>query len=340
MSHPRTDKHDSGVALIMVLGVLAASMLLIAHLMLITEVIAKEEMVLTTKSRLRYQAESAAEVTFWMHLTDRRLFSNRRLGQTAEDELRATKNFEPWMLDRRPHVFDNGLVLTYLSSGEEGFKVSEPASLRNNVSLDEVDLLDEINNFLDVLDDYTDSDDLRKLNGMERDEYLAEGFPTLPRNGKIEFRGEIYWLPNWRNVITGEIAIVPPPGCSFQTQATGRRRGSASPQPSFYSASPELIQRILSLSDSELEEVLEARQQWEEHGTALEDSLDIELLSKIRNAFNFTENNLAVITAAAYQQDRELRTCYRIIRETDISKASFFSDRSRQTLSIWERTVE
>ena len=338
MSHPRTDQHDSGVALIMVLGVLAASMLLIAHLMLITEVIAKEEMVLTTKSRLRYQAESAAEVTFWMHLTDRRLFSNRRLGQTAEDELRAAKDFEPWMLDRRPHAFDNGLVLTYLSSGEEGFKISEPASLRNNVSPDEVDLLDEINIFLDVLDDYTDSDDLRKLNGMEGDEYLTEGFPTLPRNGKIEFRGEIYWLPNWRNVITGEIAIVPPPGMSFQV--TGGRRGAAAPKASFYSASPELIQRVLDLSDSELAEVLEARQQWEEHGTALDDSLDIELLSKIRSAFNFTENNLAVITAAAYQQDRELRTCYRNTRETDISKATFFSDRSRQTLSIWERTVE
>ncbi len=341
MNNSRTKQHDSGMALIMVLGVLAASMLLIAHLMVITEIIAKEEMVVTSKSRLRYQAESAAEVTFWMHLTDRRLFSNRRLGQTAEDELRASRDFEPWMLDRRPHLFDQGLVITYLSSGEEGFKVSEPTSLRNHISsLDEGDLLDEINIFIDILNDYTDNNDLRALHGMERDEYLAEGFPTLPRNGKIEFRGEVYWLPNWREVIPGEVAIVPPPGLSVQASGSRGSARSSGARPSFYSASSEIIQRILDLSDRELEEVLQAREAWETQGTPLEDSLEIELLSKIRNAFNFTENNLALITAAAYQQNRELRTCYRLIRESDISKATFFSDRGRQTLSIWERTVE
>ncbi len=334
-SHP--DNHESGVALIMVLGVLAASMLLIAHLMLITEVIAKEAMVVTYKSRLRYQAESAADSTFWMHLTDRRLFSNRRLGQTEEDNLRASKDFAPWMLDRRPHSFDDGLVLTYLSSGEEGFKISEPESLKNNVSIDEVDLRNEIDIFIDVINDYIDTNDLRALNGMERDEYQSEGFPTLPRNGKMEFRGEIYWLPNWRNVINGEIAIIPPPGLSFQ--AIGGR-GASTGRPSFYSASNDLIKRTLDLSDNDLAEVLDAREQWEKNGTPLEDSLEIELLGKIRNAFNFTENNLAVITAAAYQQDRELRTCYRITREADITKATFFSDRLRQTISIWERIVE
>ena len=75
----RRPSDESGVALIMVLGVLAAAMLLIAHLMTVSEILSKEAMVTVRKSELRYQAESAADITYWMYLTDRRLFSSRKL---------------------------------------------------------------------------------------------------------------------------------------------------------------------------------------------------------------------------------------------------------------------
>lgn len=333
MLNSNQHKNESGVALIMVLGVLAVCMLLISHLMMVSEVISREALVVSRKSRLRYQAESAADSTFWMHLTDRRLFSNRRLGQREDDTMRTANNFPPWMLDRRPHLFDNGLAVTYLSSGEEGFKVSEPNSLRDHISPDEVDLLDEVNVFLDILGDYTDTDDLHKLFGMEADHYAAEGFPTLPRNAVMEFKAELYWLPNWRNVIPGEIAIVPPPGLSFPTTARNAK-------PSFFSASEDNIQRILDLTESELEEVRFARQQWEEEGTAPDEVLSEELWSKVRNAFDFTENNLAVVTALAFEPDRSLQGSYRITREANMSKATCYSDKKLQTLAIWERILE
>ena len=63
--HPQRPRQtdESGVALIMVLGVLAASMLLIAHLMTVSEILSKEALVTVGKSELRYQAESAADIS-------------------------------------------------------------------------------------------------------------------------------------------------------------------------------------------------------------------------------------------------------------------------------------
>ena len=326
-------KNQDGVALIMVLGVLAVCMLLISHMLLVSEVIGREALVVIRKSRLRYQAESAADTSFWMHLVDRRLFSNRRLGQREEDELRISQDFPPWMLDRRPHLFDNGLVTTWLSSAEEGFKISEPDSLRSSISPEEVDLLAEVDAFLDILGDYTDADDLHKLNGMEEDQYAAEGFPTLPRNAAMEFKAEIFWLPDWRNIIPGEIAVVPPPGLSYPTTSRNAR-------PSFFSASEENIRRLLDLTESELEEIRNARQQWQEEGVALEEVLSTELWSRVLGAFNFTETNLAQVIAVATEPDRSLQSSYRIVREANMSKATCYSDKKLQTLAIWERMLE
>lgn len=326
-------KNQDGVALIMVLGVLAVCMLLISHMLLVSEVIGREALVVTRKSRLRYQAESAADTSFWMHLVDRRLFSNRRLGQREEDELRTSQDFPPWMLDRRPHLFDNGLVTAWLSSAEEGFKVSEPDSLRSNIAAEEVDLLAEVDAFIDILGDYTDADDLHKLHGMEADHYAAEGFPTLPRNAAMEFKAEIYWLPGWRNIIPGEIAVVPPPGLSYPTSSRNAR-------PSFFSASEETIKSLLDLTESELEEIRYARQQWQEEGVALEEVLSTELWSRVLGAFNFTETNLAQIMAVATEPDRSLQSSYRIIREANMSRATCYSDKKLQTLAIWERMLE
>ncbi|KQV47060.1 hypothetical protein ASC95_26510 [Pelomonas sp. Root1217] len=51
---------------------------------------------------------------------------------------------------------------------------------------------------IDVLDDYTDADDLRRLNGAERSEYAALGLPP-PRNDWLFSLRELEALPLWRD---------------------------------------------------------------------------------------------------------------------------------------------
>ncbi len=324
------------MALLMVMGVLSACMLLISHMMLVSGVISKESYMISTKGLLRYQAESAADTAFWMHLTDRRLYSNRTLGQSENDALRENSDFGCWMLDGRPHQFDDGKAYVYLQSAENGIKVS---SLENDLKVgldlaDDADLLTEIDNFIAAYKDYTDADDLLNINGFEADDYAAAGFPTLPRNAAMQFKEEIYWLPDWENVVQEGICIIPPLGISYEF-----KKGS---KPSIFAASDATICARLNIDEgsAELESIHEALLRWKEDGTPLEDVLDLDLLSQIKANFDFTEPGLALVVAQAYDSNREIHAGYRVIREAKVGSRTFFADSEKECLSIWDRRWE
>lgn len=327
----RNASGERGMALMMVLGVLATALVLISHLMLIAQIISKEAYAVSTKGLMRYQAESAAETSFWMHLTDRRLFSNRTLGQTDDDDLRITEDFPPWMLDGRPHEFDDGRCIVYMNSGENGIRADNLSGLKQGLSaVDDADLITDIDYFIDVYNDYTDTDDLLNLNGYEADDYAADGFLTLPRNGPMEFKAELYWLPGWNDVITGEIATLPPMHISYNYNNS---------KDSIFNASAERICQLLDMDieSSEYQEIEEALRLWREEGTPLEDTLDGELMMELKSNFNFNEAGIAVIEANAYDAQREVMSGYRVVRESKISSKTFFADSHSQCLSIWER---
>lgn len=324
------------MALLMVMGVLSACMLLISHIMLVSSIISKESYMISTKGLLRYQAESAAETAFWMHLTDRRLYSNRTLGQSETDALRENSDFGCWMLDGRPHEFDDGRAYVYLQSAENGIKTSSLENdLKSGLDLaDDANLLAEIDDFIAAYKDYTDADDLLNINGYEADDYAAAGFPTLPRNATMQFKQEFFWLPDWNNVIQEEICIIPPLGISYDF-GKGKK-------PSIFSASDSMICSRLDIDygSTELETIHEALRQWREDGISLEDSLDVDLLTKVKAAFDFNEPGLALVEALAYDQNREIHAGYRVTREAKIGSRTFFADTQKECLSIWERRWE
>ncbi len=331
-------RDERGVALVMVLGVLAVCMLLVVHMMTVSEVLSRESVAAVRKSEQRYIAESAADYSFWMLLTDKRLYSDRTLGQGDADALRENEDFEPWMMDGRAHEFDDGKVVSYLMSGSEGFNYQETSLLTQGLdSSDDSGYLSDVDDFIDVLKDYVDADDLRELDGMEADDYANAGYPTLPRNGAPQFRAELYWLRG-SEVIPCEIAPIPPNGVTISRSSSS---DGGTTKPSFFSASDGLIARLLNqLDEDELQEVLEARQLWRDAGTRLEDTLSEELYSKVSAAFSFKESTVAAISVLASDDDGEFRTFFRQVRFADSGNSNFFADRNRETLSIWERIVE
>lgn len=326
----RRHRRERGMALVLVLGVLAATLLMVTHLMVVSEVIAKEAKVAVLRSELRYQAESAADVGFWMHLTDRRLFSNRKLGDSADARLSVT-DFEPWMLDRRPHSLFADSCQVYLLTVDRGFRVDRPEQLKDMVDPEDTERLDLINRFLDVLGDYSDKDDFRKLYGLERDDYESLGVPTLPRNNAMQFREEVYWLENWAEMIADGITIIPPRGKSFAATTS---------KPSFFSSSDSYIQSLLALSDIELGDIQQAREQWAEHGVPLNESLSPDLFLQIQSNFDFVEPNVALITVSAADASGEVRMVHHAVREVDLGRSSIYSDRAGEAFSIWERKSE
>ncbi len=324
---------ERGMALVMVMGVLATVMLLVSHLMTVSELVSRESYAVSSKGLLRYRAESAAETAYWMHLTDRRLFTDRTLGQTADDDERVSWDFPPWMLDGRPHLMDEERTCVTLASGENGLiKKNLTTQLKSGRSaVDDADYLVAVDEFAAALTDYEDADDLRGLNGYEEEDYAADGFPTLPRNGSMQFKAELYWLPGWQEVITREIATLPPSGISYTYRNSGRT--------SIYSATQEEVADKLDLDmeDADVLDVMDALRRWKEEGIPLDDSLDATLLISLRSNFSFDEAGVALLEAQAYDGQRELMAGYRIVREAKISSRTFFADKQKECLSIWER---
>jgi len=328
-------RRESGMALMMVMGVMAAIMLLLAHIMLVSQLISRESYQVTMKESMRYRAESAAETAFWLHLTDRRLFSNRTLGQSTENTTREDEDFAPWMLDGTPHEMDEGNTVVYLASAENGTQVTNLKQLKDGLDAsDDADYLADIDDFISCYEDYIDSDDLVKLNGMETEEYSAAGFYTLPRNGAMQFKQELFWIPNWENIVTGAVMIVPPSGISYTASSNGR--------PSFFTATDEEFCKYLNIEQDsmELREIREAIDEWNTNKTPIEDSLDIDLLTQVKNRFSFEEAGLAIVAAQATEPNREIEAGYRVIREAKINSKTFFSDTHKECFSIWERYWE
>ena len=246
---------EKGMAIVMVLGVIAVVLLMVVHAMTVCEVIGRESYTTASRTELRYRAESAADHAYWLHLTDRRMFPNRNLGR--EDVARDSYDLEPWMADRREHkVFDRNCYV-YINTIEKTVRIDKLNSFKANVDADDTEQLEIINMFLDVLNDYTDSDSLLRLNGKENNDYASEGYGALPRNSSMQFAEELYWIDGWRDVLKTEITMIPPKGKSLDSNS----------KTSFFSASPYEIQSSLDLSDTELQSVLDARDSWIADGT-------------------------------------------------------------------------
>ncbi|MBO7741608.1 MAG: hypothetical protein J6S21_03555 [Victivallales bacterium] len=328
-------RSQEGMALVMVLGVVAAAMMLIAHLILFTTVLARESYQVSGRGTLRYQAESTAETLFWLHLTDRRLFSNRTMGEDAAGSLREDSQFPPVMLDGRPHYFDDGTGVGYLLSGENGIKPGNLNELKSGLdAADDADFITRIDEFIAAYQDYTDKDDLTSLNGFEAEDYAAAGFFTLPRNNAMNFKAELYWLPGWADVLDMPLCIVPPRGISYSFSNNGK--------PSFFDATDAQFCRYLGISadSQELEMIHEALEQWRENGIAVEESLDFDLLTSVKSNFSFTEAGVALCVAAAADAGNEIRAVCRVTRVARFGNTGFFADKQKECLSIWEKKWE
>lgn len=331
----RTDHSgESGMALIMVLGVLSVTMVMIAHIMLMVRMLTGQSYQIAREASLRYDAESAADVAMWYHFTDRRLFSDRALGKSLDNTSRADYSLEPWMLDGTPHWFNDAQTVVYLNNGDSGVRIDSLNALRNGYdAVDDADFLDGINDFIAAYDDYIDTNDEVRIGGYEHDDYARDGFPTLPRNGGMQFKAELYWLPDWRNVLTSQLCVVPPRGVSYKFQSR---------KPSLFSASAAEIARYLNYDESSLEvsAILDALRRWRNDGTALDESLDLDLLTQLRSHFDFNEGGIALCHAESYDANREVHAVYRVIREARMNTRSVFADRKGECLSIWERLRE
>lgn len=319
------------MALVVVMGTAAVAAVMAAHVMLISETVAREAAVASERQALRYDAEGAADRAFWMHLVDRRLVADRSLGVASPE--REILDAEPWMLDGRPHRLEGTAATVRLSDALQGISFAGPQpaqELRDLADPTDTERQEAVDVFLDVVADYVDADDLTHLHGLERDGYADAGLAGLPRDAPIEFREEVYWLPGWQDVLYGPVQVIPPPGIPL----TQVGRGPALPP--FFSSAPGVLEQRGGFDPAELAMVLEARRLWQEQGVPLDQSLDAALLGQVKARFSLTESPVATIEVEAVSASGVSRRLS-VTRSADLRRADSYADGARQSWALWRR---
>lgn len=336
-----TMDEQRGSATVIVVGVLAVLTVMLMHITVASGILARESHVAATRTRLRYDAESAAEHACWMYLSDRKNHPSRGIQTSAVVELATLEEEERWRLDGVVHKVEvpGGDVEVKLLDADSGIDVggADPAgNFRSLFDLEEEDpnleTPDIVNIVTDQIADYVDGgNDFRHLNGMERDDYELDGWPDLPRDMPFQFREEMLWIeaiPEAADVlgIAGPRAlletmrIIPPRGVAFPSRQ----------KPNFFAAPATLIGAKLRLFEEEIDEVLDARRRWQSGDPAALEELPNETNSLIRANFSFNESGIVTIVATAQLPNGEIARTIRITRDCRKPPSA------NRDVSVWE----
>lgn len=334
-------KTERGIALVMVLGVLAVTSVLAAHMSAISNLSLRLAKASEFRGELKYASESALDYGYWMWLNDRKSYRGDHSQLHTMSITRESSDV--WRADSRAHAleFNEIPVNLQVKDADAGHIIESEKDLRKlRNSLDpgpdaaEEELRERIGFFMDALADYMDPNDAKKLNGMERDDYEAEGLNGLPRDGKPEYREEMLWIPdavellgnvNGSTVFDLEaIRLIPPKGMKF----------SRSSKPSFYSVSESFIAQEASLTEDEARQVVEARQQALEESMSLIEIMDPVLYGKISSKFSFNESNAVRFYAYAFTKDKAIKRVAEAVREDRIAQLRFGD---RRFHAYWEK---
>lgn len=316
MSRSKRKKTERGIALVTMLGVLAAISLLAASAVALSQYAEKDSYTFASFSRSAYIAEGAANRIYWLILNDRKKYPQRNIGSSSGDALQ--DEGERYLADGVQHIFDDyyGERIKYkIYDTVGGMDVSG--------NLPQRDLMAQMNNIKENsesrqkletlgnrLQDYADSDSIPKLNSLERDEYIQLGLEPLPRNRPFQYREEIFLIPGMQDFCRldgsgrlSSIRLIAPDGL----QPLGGRS-------SLYSTPLSQIAQKCRLTDLEISELEQAFMKWNKSKIPLKESLPAGFLSRLEMYFGTAESGFYTIlidTATEQQPGMRLAVTFR-----------------------------
>lgn len=345
-----------GMALVVVLGVVAMLTVLAASLGLLASVARLDSHVFTARVAARYQAESAQALVTWMVLSDRAAggapapVGQRAAAASPEDLARLA-----WRADgaHRPLTLAPALQAQYrLQDANSGWEVGSlaavdrlaqayataPGSAPGGAASPA--LQDDLASFFDSLRDYLDGSPLRRLHGAKAADYATLGRPGAPRGGPLVDRAEVYWVPHVEALLgvpASEAAGRPPvPAGLLRVVAPQHQPALPTGQPSFFAAAPAQLQHLAGLSDAELAQVLSARRRWQQEQVPVQEGLG-ELYPRLASAFSFSESGVYTLVITATGEGHFTR---RLTTTVDLRQLPTGGNLPQQYLCAWEYQLE
>lgn len=286
------NERESGVALIAVLALMTMLGVLAASAVAVSRYSAAETDTFCSMQRSILEAESAANRTLFLLLSDRAKHADRKLGEPTPGE-------ERFLADGTKHEFtvNDRPVTVRIFDAVSGLDVSGREPARRLFSPQERSEAQET--WSARLDDYTDADGLVRNGGMESSHYRAAGIPELPRNRPLQFREELLWIPGTADLFPAdasgrfsEVRLIAPEGLR---PLSGRA--------SLYAASPEEIATRCLAGESETEQLRHAFEAWRAERRPLSETLSPGLLGKLELNYSVRESGAYTIVADTASPD-------------------------------------
>jgi len=301
-----SDNRESGIALITVLCLLLLVSMLTASIVTVSQTASAQIRTFAEQEKSMILAEGVVARIYWLILNDKMLHTDRNLdkGQGEEDD-----ETERFIADGTEHIIDfDGIKVTFsINDMMSGFDVSG-YSPGNDFNVIETYLgigkesTEELTTFKSRLLDYVDVDSLERLNGMENNDYKALGLYQLPRNSRMQYREEIMYIPGAREYFKvddlgrlNSVKLILPAENAGGNYASRRFDG--------FSADKLMLMGKLKCTEDEALEILEAIALWKKEKIPLADSLDDDLLRRLKANFSFRESGFYNVIIKIAGQD-------------------------------------
>ncbi len=296
-------RSESGLALVAPLALIATAGLMAATMVIIARISTLHAVSFVDLMRSSYVAEGAANRIRYLIEADREVYGDTDAQTLDYDDYETDR----YLADGSPHEIDYyGIPVKFTSTnGVSGYRITGASDFDVFTSnrTDEALVTDAVTVFQNRYTDYEDEDDDVSEDGMEREDYESYGWYNLPRNGSMQYREELLWIPGSEDLL--------PPDADGRLSSIRHFRITESGNPSIYTATYAQLRTYAELDVEQAVNVLNALRQWRLDRTPLEDLLTEETLSAVRSRFSFTESEY--YTVRIYQTNADLRPGARLL---------------------------
>jgi len=326
-----------------VIGLTAVILLIVGAMAMSSQVVRVNSSVNRARDDARYAAESGIAYTTWMIIASRQSApANRSIGEPPAGDQHP--DVARWLADGSDRRLDTADDITWryrIRDTAGGLAIADLSDVqRLRLALLPDNAADgedsaEIEHLVDSLADYIDGDDLRRLHGMERDEYSdADSGTALPRNARPITRQELYWLPVFPTLLArlgqstetlGETDILRPAAPAGQ-RLTG--------QLSLLSTPGAVLRATSNFTADEWTRIDAAVAAWRSDQVSLRQSLG-DLYPRVSQQFSIGESGVYTIDVTG-----EVRARFRRRAAVTLDLRTVRTSAQSSYLIYWESNVE
>lgn len=295
------DKTQKGAALIVVLSFMILMSLIVSTIVIISQLSSRKIKIEGDRITSGYIAEGAASRLQWLMMDDKKAHPNSNALKRFDSVMNDNSGVSKYMANGSPTAvpYYDAKVTARIYDMASGLNISGGQGANSLKQLLQVyaatpDLYNEFKIFIDRFTDYVGTGFGHSIKGMTKADYNNMGLAPLPRNGQMQYRDEVLWIPGSEIFFSpdenGQLSIFDIIAPDFYAN-----------QVNFFSASKLLIMALCSYSDQDAQYIVDGRSKWFQNSNmSLYDFIDQKYMSILRQKFSFQDSgNYTIILNAS-----------------------------------------